>query len=199
MPFNSCPCDLPTALGSFTAGCGFVMTDIYKIGFRRPGQSAATDVATFTSAAYWTPLLAAVDDTKVVFVPVTYEGGIEAGDPINESGHDGVDEVLGYNNSRLVGEWRNISGAQRAVIKSWGCEELDFILVDSSGKIIAKANGTAPTFLNTGGKLAVGGFGKALNASVKTNFSIPLGADWETDVAAFTPTDFNARTFLVNP
>jgi len=198
MPY--CDCNTPAALASIANTCIFDTSDIQRAGIRRTGNGAAADVATFKTAAYWTPLLSAVNSTKVIFTPNMWETDFPQGEISTEPGYDGTEEAYGSNAIVITGHYRGISGAAWTALNALSCEpSLEIMFVTTSGNLVADNNGDAPTFFGIKGKYSIGAMGKGQNSSYRTPFRFTLPANWAKEIQVYTPTDFSALSFLVNP
>ena len=201
-----CVCPLPAALGSPpVVECPENLGQIQKLLFVRKSDTATfADETTIVLIINWTPLLTAVDDTKVVATHFFENHIIPQAEPITEGGGDnttlnGVEQVLGVGPITVTGNFRNVPNAHIKALKALICEDLSVFMVNNNGKIIGKqpggtGTGVFPIDIYTWFIADAGSEG--LNTADKANFRYSLVEGWRDDIVLFTPTDFNARTEL---
>src|SRR5688572_8815374 len=126
-----CNCPLPVALVTVpNVACPQKIGQIQKFIFQRKGHVfdvAATPTPNpITALASWTPLLSAVDETKVVITPWLQNVVIPAPEAVTKGGGDnstlnGRELVVGETNPVVTGEMRNVPGNVIAALKGLTC------------------------------------------------------------------------------
>jgi hypothetical protein len=195
-------CPLPAAITDIPAFlCGEDFGQIQKIVFQRR-QSVPT-FATLAAAqllAAWTPLLAAIDDTKAQTTPFFENFVIPGVTAITEGGDDnttldGVAVVTGRSTPLATGNFRSLPADIFTAIEKYNGEpNLTVFFINEYEKVIGHSeNGTTfegipITEFFIGDKDASG-----KNTNSKNLFQFALRAGWTKKVKFMTPTDFNPR------
>ena len=195
IPLNACP----EAVGQIQK---VILQRIYSTGATR------NSITNPLVKASWTPLLAAVDGTKVVQSPYISAPTTEAGAAKVYGGGDnttlgGVEIVLGRNPTTFTGSILHSTQDTIKALKSYECEAVGVWLVNENGKIICLVdNRETPTkyypipvksfFV---GDKTLGGLDSVDMNAISWKF-LP---NWSDDLVILTPTDFNALTDLITP
>jgi hypothetical protein len=143
-----CVCPLPAALPTIPKpGCKQNFGQIQRVLFQRAGFvfDAAADPTPnpIDVLSSWTPLFAAVGDTKVVSSPLLANFIIPSPEPITEGGGDnttidGIEIVLGAGAITATGSLEEIPGSIVKKLKELMCEtDLVAYFINHNGSIIA--------------------------------------------------------------
>ena len=209
-----CGCPAAAAITSPSLqACFEDIGQIQRLLFQRK-YSTGTTLNSFTIAsanpnvlASWTPLLAAVDGTKVVQTP--YIQGVEmtAGEPVTFGGGNdtlgGIETIVAVDPSTFNASFHRRSQIEIDNMKALMCEVLSVYFIDEYGRIIGLANdnGTPTTFrgfpmaegtMFIGDKVFGGRTAPDMNA-----LRFQLLANWSDDLYVVTPTNFNPLDNLV--
>lgn len=209
-----CNCPAGAALGSVPlSDCPESLGQIQKVVFQRVFKTGATRneflvaSAQPTVLASWTPLLAAVDGTKVVQSPYIQAPTTEPGAAKTYGGGNetlgGIPMIVGRDATSFTGNILRNAQKTIAALKAFQCENVGVYLIDEFGRIALIAdNPTTPTkytpipiaslFL---GDKSLGG----LEAPDMNVISWMFFPNWSDNLVIVTPTDFNALTDLVTP
>ena len=150
----SCTCPAAAALTTIPAvSCPESFGQIQKVAFQRLqtaagvvnkfGTSGTPAVAQITLKASWTPLLSAVDGTKVVVSPYIEAPTSEAGAPRTFGGGNetlgGIETIIGREPTTFTGQIRSVPQAVIKAMKDLQCEavgdNLGVFLFDENGNI----------------------------------------------------------------
>jgi len=209
-----CSCPLGAAINSvFIDTCPEEVGQIQKMVFQRVFASAGVKnefVIGSTNPnvlASWTPLLAAVNSTKVVQTPFLTNPVVEPGAPRTYGGGNatlgGVEIIVGREATQVTAAF--LSASQRTIknLKTFMCETVGVYLIDEYGRIIGISDDIAnPTkFLPIPihgffvGDKKLGGLEEPDMNQVQFYFF----PDWSDNLLIVTPTNFDALTALVTP
>lgn len=205
-----CTCPAAVALPTIPAvTCPETFGQIQKAAFQRlrkdDGQKNTFDTSSqITLLASWTSLLAAEDSTKIVVTPYLQGPTAEAGAARTFGGGndtpDGIEEIIGRENTPFSAYFRKVPQAIIKVIKELQCESqgnLGVYLFDENGAIGAIKGDDDKYYpipirsLFVGDK-TLGGFDAPDNNMIQWSF-LP---NWSDDLALVAP-DFNPLTDLV--
>lgn len=186
---------------------------IQRLLFQRKYSSGTTQNSfTIASAnpnllASWTPLLAAVDGTKVVQTP--YIQGVEMapGEPVTFGGGNdtlgGIETIVAVDPSTFSGMFHRRSQIEIDNMKALMCEILSVYFIDEYGRIIGLAddNDSATTFKGfpvAEGTLFIGDkvFGGRTQPDMNA-LRFQLLPNWSDNLYVVTPTNFNPLDNLV--
>lgn len=126
-------CPLPTALTTIpTQACPFRFDQIVRAFFQRRQPSATPTFATLTAfqtLATWTPLMTAVDSTKVVASPIFSGLVIPRSEAITTGGGDnstfnGIAEYNGEGSVRVTAQLKNVAPAVKRAMDLLSQESL---------------------------------------------------------------------------
>lgn len=204
MDLCNCPNTAPLDLIP-DSDCPFDLKQIQKVIFQKTGSSfdtGATPPTTTTLKADWDVLLAATDNTKVVVTPFIIDVKVVPGDFITEGGGDnttlnGVEEITGFNPTKVTGMFKSITPEQEKALKKLMCHPLTAYFVNQDVNIFGKKVTDAIT---TGFPVQALGIKDRNNEGFGTKdsndiqFSMP--ARWSEDLVRITPSDFNALVDL---
>ncbi len=210
-----CDCPLGAAIGDIPiSACPETIGQIQKVVFQRVYSSGATkntlnaSTANPNVLATWTPLLAAVDGTKVVQSPylqnpVFTPGGKKAyGENSNETlGGTGV--LIGRDPTQFTANLLNCSQGTVKALKDYQCETIGVYLIDDNGRIglLADDRDTPteyypiPIHMLFIGDKNPGGFDQPGMNAIEWKFY----PNWSDNLVWVEPTDFNALSDLVTP
>lgn len=201
----TCDCPVGSALTTIPSStCPVEFGQIQKMHVQRVYSSGTTknsfDYADIKLKASWTPLLTAVDGTKVVSTPYVQAPKIEAGEEIKYGGGNetlgGIEMILGAKPSTFTGNLLRVPQATVAALKALACEKVGVYLVNENGYIGALAdNPTSPTEIYPipiqslfVGDLATGQLEQPSMNAIK----FALASNWSDNFVIIKPTDFNA-------
>lgn len=206
----NCVCPSPAAIETiprFT--CAQKIGQIQRLIFQRAGHTFDTVGDVVTALASWTPLLTAIDSTKIVITPYVEGFVIPESEPITEGGGDnstidGVEYVLDGSAVTATGQISGAPGAIMKPLRQLMCEtDLVVYFITQYGKIIGRdLEPLTPGSKVTGIPLqayytshpALNGYGTRDKSTIR----FALAADWADDLAIITPA-FNAKTELLAP
>lgn len=204
-----CACPKPAALKTIPkATCPENIGQIQKIIFQRPGfVFDSSDDSDYTLLASWTPLLTAVDDTKIVVTPWLENVIIPQSEPITEGGGDnttlnGRAINVGETNPLMTGNYRMIQSAIVDAMKALGCEDLVMYFINEFDQLVVK-NVSSPLspLVKVTGIPCFGAFFSDLgnegkNTQDKGNFSIGMDYGWRSNIVIAKPA-FSPKASLV--
>jgi hypothetical protein len=208
-----CACPAPAALTTILrALCKENLGQLQRFIFQRAGYvfDAGGGVPNpITALASWTPLFAAVANTKVVSTPYVENFVIPRTEAATEGGGDnttidGIEIIVGANAVRGIGQIAETPSAIIMQIRKLMCEpDLVWYAVNNFGAIIAKDLNPAevdPDAKQYGGLSLRSAFvsdadNNGLNTRDKADFSFGLEYGWRDNIAIVTPA-FNAKTSL---
>ena len=160
-----------------------------------------------TLLASWTPLLSAVDSTKVVQTPYIQAPTTEPGAPRTYGGGNetlgGLEIIIGREPTSFTGAILQTKQQTIDELKKFQCETLGLYLVDEYGRIsgLTDDHDTPTEFypipistLFVGDKMLGG-----IEAPDKNDVSWKFYANWSDKLKVVTPTDFNALSDLKTP
>lgn len=209
-----CDCPVAAALTNIPLDeCPEDFGQIQKMIFQRIYSSGSTKnkfvVATANPnvLASWTPLLAAVDGTKVVQSPFLSNPENEPGAAREYGGGNatlgGIPLILGAEPSTFVAQILQSKQPTIEALKSYPCENVGVFFVDEYGRMGMLADDVdTPTeyypipikSLFIGDK----GFGGIENPDINT-LSFYLKRNWSDKFAIVAPTNFDALNDLATP
>jgi hypothetical protein len=196
-PLFSCP--PPTALVTIpTQACPEVWDQIVRLGFQRKQTTPSFTATTIKTQATWTPLLTAVDSTKIVLTPQIAGIVIPAGEVLKEGGNDnstinGIPRIAGLGFVPVTAQPQSLSAAVRTALQGLGAESslspgytnIWVYFFNRFGQIIANADGSGFDAYNImAGDAGTEGFGK-LNT---INFGFDLAGGWSANATVYNPT-----------
>jgi hypothetical protein len=210
-----CNCPKSTTIGNVDATvCPQDLGQLQRVAFFRAGTikfdtatpannipaTIASDLV--TELAPYTILRAAIDDTKLVFLPLF--GGDPISTPGDENTFGGNDNTTrngqvyheGFNPDTFTARYDQLTAAQTKQIRELTCETLEAIFVNDSGDLIWFRNGDILKGVDVAGVPTLAGRNANGYASRDGNvfkFQMPHG--WDETFEKVTPTDFNALTF----
>lgn len=211
-----CVCPRPAAIATvLRVTCTENIGQVQRAAFQRGGfefDANADPVTTITLLASWTPLLTAVNSTKLVITPYLENFVIPQAEAITRGGNDnttlnGVEQVVGYGGITVTA---NLTGVPVSIIdalRDLMCEpDIVVYLFNQYGKIVCReldpddnpgdVYGGIPIEPNTLGVPYPGNNGFATLDEATMRFG--LSADWAQNRAIIEP-DFNLKTDLVAP
>lgn len=192
--------------------CYESLGQVQKVVFQRlydgtTRNSISASVTPITTLAAWTPLLAAVDGTKVVQSPYIQSPETEPGAAINFGGGNetlgGIEITVGAEPTAFTGNVLRSTQDTIKALKGMMAENLGVYIIDEHGRIACEADdyGTPTEYypipirnLFIGDKKLGGYEGVDMNA-----ISWKFFPNWSDDLKILVPTDFNALTDLVTP
>jgi hypothetical protein len=202
-----CTCPKPAALTTIAKVlCKENFGQIQRLLFQRRGfqfDAAADPVRPITALASWTPLFAAVGDTKVVSSPMIENFVIPRAEAITEGGGDnttidGKEIVLGAGAITPTGIIAEAPSSVIEAIKELMCEtDLVFYFINQYGKIGAKKIETGVyEGIPLSSLFVSDADNKGLNTRDQADLRFALDYGWRAGVELITPADFNAKTDL---
>lgn len=207
-------CPKPAALPDvFKSDCPENFGQIQRFLFQRQGHVFDSTLMVSPNSikllASWTPLLTAVDDTKVISTPKMANVIIPKATPKKEGGGDnttidGIEVIVGVGPITLTGDLISIPAKTILQLKTaLGPEEdLEVFMINQYGQIIGwdiapDAPGTKVKGLQTAGRVFVGDAGNEGYATLdKAIFTFSFAEGWRDQCVLIKPTDFNAKTAL---
>ncbi len=204
-------CPPPAAIANIpTFTCPIRWDQIQKILFRRIEGKVALTTASALLSATITPLLSAIDDTKLIVSPLLSNVIIPPNEILKEGGNDnttlnGVPQFRGLGFAGGTAQLRNAPGTVAAAIGAItpessvqpGQTNIEAIFVQKDGKII----GRVPTGVEFHGfsiynfvitDVSSEGFGR----DNVYNISFDLAPGWSDNHTMLTPTDYSALTIV---
>jgi hypothetical protein len=200
-------CPLPAALTTVEKlSCRENFGQIQRVILQRSGFTFSAPTSDIKLLASWTPLFAAVADTKIVSTPMLENFIIPKPEAQTEGGGDnttidGVEIVLGAGAITAVGQIAEAPGSIIKSLKALMVEpDLVAYFINQWGQIIGKAlDPLAPADEVTGfpiQALFVSDAGsEGLNTRDKADFRFALAYGWRDDAVVIKPS-FNAKTAL---
>ena len=204
-----CECPVGASLGDITIDdCPQDLGQVQKIAFQRQYETGTTknSIADPTILASWTPLLSAIDGTKVVSTPYLNAPETEVGAPRT---YGGGNETLG-GNEIIIGREATaftaklLSQPQKTIeeMKAYMCEVVGVWLFDENGNIGCLVDDVdTPTAyypiplvarsLFVGDKM-LGGYENPDENGIQWRFP----QNWSDKFVIVKPTDFNPLTDL---
>ncbi len=182
--------------------CGFRFDQIQRFFFQRVQSPASFTAVTIKVAATWTPLLAAVDDTKIVKTPRLPNVIVPPGEVLTEGGNDnttldGIPRLLGRGFSGVTIDLQDLppailSGIRALANESVGNSNIWMYMINLRGQIIANNDGSGIPVYN----IMVGDLGsEGFNRPNIARMSFGLAPGWSDDIDMFAPTaPFNPLT-----
>lgn len=210
----TCACPASASLPDVpNVTCAESFGQIQKVAFQRLRKDDGTrnkfeTLKPITAKASWSPLLTAVDSTKIVVSPYIQAPTSEPGAPRTFGGGNetlgGVEEIIGREPTPFSGVFRKIPQSIIKILKQLQCESwadnLGVYLFDENGSIEAEVDATVATtyypipirslFISDKGH---GGLEAPDNNAIQWVF-LPNYSD---NLKIVTPTDFNPLTDLV--
>jgi hypothetical protein len=205
MPEALFACPPPTALATIPAQtCPERFDQIVKFYFQRVQATPSFTTATILLQATWTPLLTAVDSTKVVKSPLVPNVVIPVGEVLKEGGNDnttinGIPRLAGRGFVAVTANLQDAEAAVRTAIRALAAESalqpgytnLWVYPVNRFGQILGVLNGSNVEGIKVY-NLYVGDTGtEGLNKSNINNLTFDLEPGWSDNVKLYTPTAFN--------
>lgn len=210
----TCNCPLDAAIPDIPiSACPSGLGQIQKVVFQRVFKADGTKngfvkaSADPVDLASWTPLLAAVDATKVVSSPYIQAPTSEAGAPrVHGGGNEtlgGVEIIIGAEPSTFSGQIKLAPQTTIKALKNYMCEAVGVFLIDENGKIGLLADDpTTPAnyypipvhALFVGDKMLGN-----LEAPDQNMIQWKFLPNWSDNLVIITPDDFNALTDLNTP
>jgi hypothetical protein len=199
MPTSLFTCPPPTALADIPSqSCPERFDQVVKIAFQRTQSTSSFTALTIKTQATWTPLLTAVDDTKVIISPYIANVVIPTGELLKEGGNDnttinGIPRLAGKGFVAVTAALEDANAAVREAINALASESaiqpgftnLAIYMFNRFGQIIANSDGSAIPVYN----VAIGDVGtEGFNKTNKANMSFDLAPGWSDDVTVFNPT-----------
>ncbi len=209
-----CACPPAAAITSpDLQACYEKVGQVQRLFFQRK-YSSGTTLNSFTIAsanpnvlASWTPLLTAVDGTKVIQTPFVQAVEMTVGEPVEFGGGEetlgGIATIQGVDPSTFSAQMYNRSQIEIDNLKNLMCEVLSVYFINENNQIIGLANDndSATTFrgfplaeetLFIGDKMLGGRTQPDMN---RIRFQLP--ANWSDNLYIVTPTDFSPLDNLV--
>lgn len=199
--FGTCACPLPAAITTIPdVTCGLSIKQIQKFIIARRSDQLIATLASAALLASWTPLLAAVDNTKVQVSPFVESVVIPPSEPILEGGDDnttidGAPIVVGAGQIRATGLFAELSSAALVALKTYNCEsDLMIGFINQDGKIWGSSpDGVKFTLLPITSFFVSDAGNEGLNTRDKSPVGFNLRYGWRDKLVAVVPTDFDAR------
>jgi hypothetical protein len=207
-----CNCPQGAALDAIPiSDCPESLGQIQKVVFQRIYSAAGTKnkfvIATANPnvLASWTPLLAAVDGTKVVPSPYIQAPTVEAGAAREYGGGNetlgGIPLIIGREPTTFTGNVLRAAQKTIEAMKKYQCESVGVYLIDEYGRIAGLTDDhDAPTEVYPipiesffVGDKVLGGLESVDMNAVSWRFF----PNWSDKLTIIAPTDFNALTDLV--
>jgi hypothetical protein len=202
-------CPAPTALASIPATtCPVKFDQIQKLALRRITSRYALTPTNILLSATITPLLTAVDNTKLLITPFLTNVVIPPSEPIKSGGNDnttlnGIPALTGLSFVGCSAEVHNLSSAAMAAFRALASEsalqpgftDLEGMLINKDGKVITdKASGASVYGFKIYNLCVsdVGSEGFAKNNIAKITWD--MEGKWSENFQVYTPTDYNALT-----
>ena len=208
-----CDCPLNPAIDTIPkVDCEETLGQIVRLAFQRRGTGSVFDASAsptpnpITAIASWTAFASAVDDTKITVTPIFDSHIIPPAEEQLEAGNDnttpfGEQVSHGAGFIRVTGRYRNFPNAIIQILKKYRCEKnMGIYLINEFGKIWGKelsAGVFTPIPIRNFFTTDAGSEGK--NVHDFAPFAYNLREGWRDNIAAATPTDFDATddvTFL---
>lgn len=206
-------CPKPAALPTVgLVSCPENLGQIQRFIFQRQGfvfDSTATIPLPITELASWTPLITAIDNTKIISTPKMANVIIPRSEAITEGGGDnttidGVELVLGVGPITLTGDLLSVPGKIIGQLKKALNPEEDLVvyMINQYGQICCYdidplLSGTKVTGLQISGRVFVSDSGnEGLNTLDKATLRFSFAEGWRDQLVLIKPTDFNAKTSL---
>ena len=109
--------------------CPINFDQIVKMAFQRRDQNSFANLADLQDLAVWTPLLTAVDDTKIQVTPFFSNFVLPASEPNESGGNDnttvnGIPEFLGMSFVAPTGQFKGMPDTIAAQLALYTCESL---------------------------------------------------------------------------
>lgn len=201
-------CPLPAALTTIPASsCPVKFDQVVKMAFQRSGQTSFADLTALQTLATWTPLLAAVNSTKVIVTPYFASLSFPPSEAQEEGGNDnttvnGIPVYKGEGFVQITGVFEGLTKAQYQALKKLtqesfnlsGGTNLTVFFFNRFGQILHDMNGAEPRgFALYNFRMATVG-SEGYNANNKYNFSMQLSGEWDDNATLTQPTDFSALT-----
>jgi hypothetical protein len=192
-------CPPPTALATVpTQACPERFDQIIRFFFQRKQATPSFTASTIKVAATWTPLLTAVDSTKIIGTPLIPNVVIPTGEIKKEGGDDnttinGIPKLVGRGHVGVTAQLNDIQATVRAALRALASESalspgftnLWMYAINRSGQIIANSDGSGIDVYN----VYAGDVGsEGLNKANIANFAFDLAPGWSDNVAIFDPT-----------
>ena len=147
-------------------------------------------------------LKAAIDDSKIIFLPLF--GGDPISTPGDENTFGGNDNSTlngaiyheGFNPDTFTARYDQLTATQTAQLRLMACEDLEVLFVNDEGKIQFEREGDVLKGIDIVGRATLAGRnvnGHATRDGNVFKFQMPHG--WDEKFEKVTPTDFNALTF----
>jgi hypothetical protein len=197
-----CTCPKPAALTTVAkVTCKENLGQIQRWIFQRAGFTFDAD-ALITALASWTPLFAAVGDTKIVSTPLIENFVIPRAEAITEGGGDnttidGKEIVLGAGAITATGVIAEAPESVIEALKELMCEtDLVAYGINQYGRIIAKEVAEDEyTGIPISSLFVSDSDSKGLNTRDQADIRFALDYGWRAGVKIITP-NFNAKTAL---
>lgn len=200
-------CPPPTALATIPAQtCPERFDQIVKFFYQRKQATPSFTTTTLLVQATWTPLLTAVDSTKVVKSPLIPNVVIPPGEVLKEGGNDnttinGIPKLSGRGFIPCTAQLQDTEAAVREAIRALagesalipGFTNLWVYMVNRFGQIICGKDGTDCPGIDIYNLMAGDTGTEGLNKNNINNLTWDLAPGWSDNVAVFTPS-FNILT-----
>jgi hypothetical protein len=203
-----CNCPLGTALPDINLqDCPSEFGQLQKLVVMRvkKADGSLNEIENPEVIASWTTAKTAVDDTKVVVLPMVHNPSVTPGDSkiFGENSNetpDGAGIVMGENPTTLAGNFAQQPMNVIQQIKALECEKIGVFMINAAGQIFGKkgteTEGETPsTALKP---IPIKAFfvkapelGNSENP-MKSDFQCKMDWDWYHDTMTVTPTDFDA-------
>lgn len=191
--------------------CKFKFDQILRLAFQRSAAGNSFDATTLiTAKTAWDTLIAAIDDTKVVFTPIIFNPIIPSSEELTEGGNDnstpyGIEQYLGEGAVKVTGEFRNLTPEIKKALAALSCESdvslgvanLRVFMMNKDGQVIHEVDPDTPTeqrgipIYN----FRVGSMGsQGFNSDNVIPFSFSMAGDWDNEIAMVKPA-FNILTY----
>lgn len=193
-------CPLPAALTTIPLSeCPFRFDQIVRLFFQmRVTESEFAAEADMQVLANWTPLLTALDNTKIIVSPIFAGFVIPKSEPNVQGGGDnstfaGIEQYYGENPVRATGTFQNLTGATLAALReisqfslsnAVGATNLTVYMVNKDGYVFYKGDQLGIPVYN----FRVGTTGsEGLNRPNANDFSFNLPEGWDEDIQVVKP------------
>lgn len=198
---ENCPCPLPDAIPDIPAvACPEDLGQIVRVILTRQKNQIAATLAAAKLLATYTPLLTAIDNTKIQVSPNLLEAiVIPPGEPITQGGDDnstplGRQIVVGASTIIVTGMLRAVDSLVIAALKAFRCESMDLVLINEFGQLAFSKNTDGSLRGFPAHAFFIGDKGNAgKNTQDQAKIRWGFDAGWRDTLVLVDPTDFDPR------
>lgn len=202
----TCNCPPPEALEAVpNFDCPEKIGQIQKVIIQRAGYTFEDDG--FITAATWTALLAAADDTKLVVTPFLENTKISKGEPVTKGGGDnstlnGRERITGETNPLFTGTMTNVPASVITALRKLGCENLVVFFINEFDQQVGRSVDPEdpddavvgiPIFSFFVSDSDNSGFGEDDVADIRFG----LDSGWRENLRIVKPADYSPKAIIV--